>query len=244
MNSVDYLGTKLGDIVRRLEEKGAITCLSHRNSLKKRLYHPQVTVYAPGECNRCGLVTISEREDGEVIALFLPEGETSVKWIDCTLFVSRVDIYHLSGKLKALVREFYDGIKMTHGNLMEVGGRGILITGPSGVGKTNCAWLLLKRGFRLVADDAVVLKRTRAGGLTGSAPEVIRGCLHLREKGIIRLHPDQLVEEVPVSVDVNLIKVGKEQIGETAICGVRIPQIKVKGKGSEEIVGKIEQLLT
>lgn len=72
-----------------------------------------------------------------------------------------------------------------HGVLVEVYGEGILITGDSGVGKSEAAIELIKRGHRLIADDAVELKRASSTALVGSAPENIRHFIELRGVGII-----------------------------------------------------------
>ncbi len=72
-----------------------------------------------------------------------------------------------------------------HGVLVEVYGEGILILGESGVGKSENAIELLKRGHRLVADDAVEIKRVSSKTLVGSAPEIIRHLVELRGIGII-----------------------------------------------------------
>ncbi len=72
-----------------------------------------------------------------------------------------------------------------HGVLVEVYGEGILITGDSGVGKSETAIELVKRGHRLIADDAVELKRASNKTLVGSAPPNIRHFIELRGVGII-----------------------------------------------------------
>ena len=72
-----------------------------------------------------------------------------------------------------------------HGVLVEVYGEGILIMGESGVGKSETAIELLKRGHRLVADDAVEIKRVSDRTLVGSAPDIIRHFVELRGIGII-----------------------------------------------------------
>lgn len=72
-----------------------------------------------------------------------------------------------------------------HGVLVEVYGEGILILGDSGVGKSETAIELVKRGHRLIADDAVEIKRVSAKTLVGSAPEVIRHYIELRGIGIV-----------------------------------------------------------
>ena len=72
-----------------------------------------------------------------------------------------------------------------HGVLVEVYGEGLLILGDSGVGKSETAIELVKRGHRLIADDAVEIKRVSAKTLVGSAPEIIRHYVELRGIGVI-----------------------------------------------------------
>lgn len=72
-----------------------------------------------------------------------------------------------------------------HGVLVEVYGEGVLILGESGVGKSETAVELMKRGHRLVADDAVEIKRVSSKTLVGSAPEVIRHFIEMRGIGIV-----------------------------------------------------------
>lgn len=72
-----------------------------------------------------------------------------------------------------------------HGVLVEVYGEGVLILGESGVGKSETAIELVKRGHRLVADDAVEIKKVSAISLVGTAPEIIRHFVELRGIGII-----------------------------------------------------------
>ena len=72
-----------------------------------------------------------------------------------------------------------------HGVLVEVYGEGLLLLGDSGVGKSETAIELVKRGHRLIADDAVEIKRVSAITLIGSAPEIIRHYVELRGIGII-----------------------------------------------------------
>ncbi len=72
-----------------------------------------------------------------------------------------------------------------HGVLVDVYGEGILILGDSGVGKSETAIELIKRGHRLIADDAVEIKRVSARRLVGSAPEIIRHYVELRGIGIV-----------------------------------------------------------
>ena len=72
-----------------------------------------------------------------------------------------------------------------HGVLVEVYGEGVLILGESGIGKSETAIALVERGHRLIADDAVEIKRVSAKSLVGSAPSLIKHYVELRGIGII-----------------------------------------------------------
>ena len=72
-----------------------------------------------------------------------------------------------------------------HGVLVEVYGEGVLILGDSGIGKSETAIELVKRGHRLIADDAVEIKRVSSKTLVGTAPDLIRYYIELRGIGIV-----------------------------------------------------------
>ena len=72
-----------------------------------------------------------------------------------------------------------------HGGLVEVYGEGMLLLGDSGVGKSETTIELIKRGHRLIADDAVEIKRVSDKTLVGSAPDLIRHYVELRGIGIV-----------------------------------------------------------
>jgi HPr kinase/phosphorylase len=74
-----------------------------------------------------------------------------------------------------------------HGALVEVWDAGVLLLGPSGIGKSECALELVRRGHRLVADDVVVLERNAHGEVVGRAPESIRHHLEIRGLGILSI---------------------------------------------------------
>jgi HPr kinase/phosphorylase len=74
-----------------------------------------------------------------------------------------------------------------HGVLVDVYGIGMLITGTSGIGKSETALELVKRGHRLIADDAVEIKQVAENILVGNAPELIKHLLEIRGVGIINV---------------------------------------------------------
>lgn len=72
-----------------------------------------------------------------------------------------------------------------HGVLVEIYGQGVLIMGDSGVGKSEAAVELIKRGHRLVADDAVEIKKVSSKSLVGFSPDIIRHFIEIRGIGIV-----------------------------------------------------------
>ena len=74
-----------------------------------------------------------------------------------------------------------------HGVLMEIYGEGVLLIGESGIGKSETAVELIKRGHRLIADDAVEIKRVGPASLMGRAPALIQNYIELRGIGIINV---------------------------------------------------------
>lgn len=92
-----------------------------------------------------------------------------------------------------------------HGVLVDIYGEGVLITGESGVGKSETALELIKRGHRLVADDAVEIKKISHNTLIGSCPKIIRYFIELRGIGIINVKQMFGVQSVKDSQGIDLI---------------------------------------
>ena len=92
-----------------------------------------------------------------------------------------------------------------HGVLVEVYGEGILILGDSGIGKSELAIELVKRGHRLVADDAVELRKVSNRQIMGTAPENIRHFIELRGIGIVNVARIFGVGAVKVSESLDLV---------------------------------------
>ena len=122
-----------------------------------------------------------------------------------------------------------------HGVLVEVYGEGILLTGESGMGKSETAIELLKRGHRLIADDAVEIRKISGNTLVGTAPEVIRNFVELRGIGIINVANLFGMGAVKAENEINLVvniepwnskntydRMGAE-MNYTEIMGVKVP---------------------
>ncbi|PHS31051.1 MAG: HPr kinase/phosphorylase [Alkaliphilus sp.] len=95
--------------------------------------------------------------------------------------------------------------KTLHGVLMEINGVGVLITGKSGIGKSETAVELIKRGHLLVADDAVEIKRLGHEALVGTAPEIIRYMIEVRGIGIMDIKSLFGMGAIKEKTSINLI---------------------------------------
>ena len=91
------------------------------------------------------------------------------------------------GKLTALLEDRLAVREVIHGVLLDILGLGVLIVGESGIGKSECALDLVVRGHRLVADDAVEIRRRAASIVIGSCPELTRHHMEVRGIGVINL---------------------------------------------------------
>ena len=92
-----------------------------------------------------------------------------------------------------------------HGVLMEVYGEGLLLLGESGIGKSEAAVELLKRGHRMIADDAVEIRKVSDGSLVGTAPELIRNYVELRGIGIVNVAKLFGMGAVKAENEINLV---------------------------------------
>lgn len=92
-----------------------------------------------------------------------------------------------------------------HGVLVDVYGEGVLITGESGIGKSEAALELIKRGHRLVSDDVVEIRKVSDETLVGSAPDITRHFIELRGIGIIDVKTLFGVSSVMDTTNINLV---------------------------------------
>lgn len=104
-----------------------------------------------------------------------------------TLLHSPAPTSTLASAIIAYLRSMLAPHITRHGVLVEVYGEGLLLTGDSGIGKSEAAVELLKRGHRLIADDAVEIHRVDENTLMGSASELVRNYIELRGIGIINV---------------------------------------------------------
>lgn len=139
-----------------------------------------------------------------------------------------------------------------HGVLVEVYGEGVLLLGESGVGKSETAVELIKRGHRLVADDAVDIRRVSAKTLVGSSPEIIRHFIELRGIGIIDvckifgMGAVKNTENINLVINLEIWQQGKnyERLGldneVTEILGIKVPSLTIPVRPGRNLAGIIE----
>jgi serine kinase of HPr protein (carbohydrate metabolism regulator) len=113
-----------------------------------------------------------------------------------------------------------------HASTVAIGGRAVMISGPSGSGKSDLALRLIDRGFALVSDDRTIVSKD-GDALTTTSPETIRGKLEIRGIGIVAMPS---VENVPLAMIVELtsdLTRLPDDDRQRLILGVSIPLISV-----------------
>ena len=160
-----------------------------------------------------------------------------------------------SAFMSALIGSLYNRLapRVTRsGVMMEVYGEGILLQGESGVGKSEVAIELIKRGHRLIADDAVEIKETNHGTLEATAPELIRRYMELRGIGVIdvshlfgmgaikiRQQIDLVIKLEPWDDGAVYDRLGLED-AFTEIMGVKVPAITIPVKPGRNLASIVE----
>lgn len=139
-----------------------------------------------------------------------------------------------------------------HGVFVEVYGEGVLIVGNSGVGKSETAIELINRGHRLIADDAVEIRRVSSKSLVGTAPENIRHFMELRGVGVINarnlfgIGAVKMTEKIDIIINLELWDENKvyDRLGLEEeymdILGIKIPAITVPVKPGRNLAIIIE----
>ena len=168
-----------------------------------------------------------------------PECLEMAEKYDRNVFYTPMDTSDFQARVIFLLHNYLAPRMTTHGVLVDVYGEGLLLMGDSGIGKSETALELIKRGHRLVADDAVEIKLIAENTLVGSAPEIIRYYMELRGIGVINVRHLYGVGAVLPSSRIDLVVVmenwvdGKayDRLGITSeteeILGVKLPRVTI-----------------
>ena len=117
----------------------------------------------------------------------MPECLEMAKKYDVTVLGTKDTTSYIVSSLITYLKSSLAPRVTRHGVLVEIYGEGILINGDSGIGKSETAIELVKRGHRLIADDAVEIKKVSSRELMGAAPEVLRHYIEIRGIGVINV---------------------------------------------------------
>ncbi|WP_442602056.1 HPr(Ser) kinase/phosphatase [Paenibacillus sp. KN14-4R] len=167
-------------------------------------YHPNERVQILGKTEVTFFATLTEEERRERSRMLCESPDTPCIIITRGLEVaeellleaeknklpvlrSNMQTTILASRITGLLENKLAPSTTIHAVLVDVYGIGMLITGSSGIGKSETALELVKRGHRLIADDAVEIRQTADKVLTGTAPELIRHLLEIRGVGIINV---------------------------------------------------------
>ena len=168
-----------------------------------------------------------------------PECLEMAEKYDRNLFITAEDTSMLQADLISSLKKYLAPRITTHGVLVEIYGEGVLLMGESGIGKSETALELIKRGHRLIADDAVEIKRISRTQLIGSAPNIIRHYMELRGIGVINVRHIYGVGAVKLDTNIDLVvhmenwEPGKmyDRLGvineTTEFMGVCIPKVTI-----------------
>ena len=182
----------------------------------------------------------------------MPECLEMAEKYDITLFKTNTDTSELMANLIGFLREQLAPRITRHGVLVEVYGEGLLLLGESGVGKSEAAIELVKRGHRLIADDAVEIKKEGAYVLSGSAPELIRHYIELRGIGVINVAKLFGMGAVKESANIDMVvnleawrdDVLYDRLGVenefTTILGVKVPNLTIPVKPGRNLAVILE----
>ena len=171
---------------------------------------------------------------------------------DKTILRSQAKTTAIMGRLIIGLRNHLAPRITRHGVLMEIYGEGVFITGESGVGKSETAIELIKRGHRLIADDAVEITRMGDNQLVGTAPELIRYYMELRGIGVVDVRRLFGMSAIKDSSSIDLVlhletwqdgavydRLGAEE-HTTSILDVELPSVTIPVKPGRNLAVIIE----
>lgn len=227
----------------------------------------RIQVFGMGEAAFLGTLSSAQRMDvferllaaSDLPCLILTHGREPVPEIqeacdrfNVPLFQSQWETARLIGEMTAYLEERLAPLVALHGVLVNVYGMGVLLLGESGIGKSECALELLKRGHMLVADDRVDVRHKPGGILVGSGNALVQHHMEVRGLGIIDVWKIFGVGAVLARSLVELVivlemwdeKKEYDRIGleerTTTLLGVPVPEIRVPVHPGRNLAALIE----
>lgn len=217
-----------------------ITYLLTRTVEERKLHIGNVVKYHPP----CFIVTSGQQEIPFLILFCEQEGIPLLRTTETTTeFIAKLDSY----LVKVMAPEM-----SIHGVCVNVSGIGILLRGKSGIGKSETAHTLIRRGHRFVADDIVVLKKLGPSTLLGSHNEITREFLALRSVGLINVVRQYgrkaFQDETRIVLDIELVPWKDNALNNdlevvpqfTEYLGVQIPHMEIQLQPGRDVAGLIE----
>lgn len=168
------------------------------------------------------------------------------------IFITEQPTYRVMVDIVGFLDDKLSPLDNVHGVLISVFGKGVLITGESGMGKSELALELIRKQHVLIADDRVDVRRVH-NSLIGHSPELLKGMLEIRGIGIIAVErmfgASALLEEAPIDVNIHLEKwndqkeyqrVGNETMEYLKILGVDLPKLTFPVKEGRNLAVLVE----
>ncbi len=181
-----------------------------------------------------------------------PEGIEPAKVHGCTILRTQEKTSAFISSLVAFLFERLAPRITRSGVMLEVHGEGVLIQGESGVGKSEVAIELIKRGHRLIADDAVEICQTNHGTLDATAPELIRQYMELRGIGVIDVRQLFGMQAIKMRQKIDMVitlepwddgalydRLGLEY-AQTELLGVTLPSVTIPVKPGRNLASIVE----
>lgn len=227
----------------------------------------RVQVFGMGECAFLSTLSSAQRMEiferilsvNELPCLILTHGREPVPELlemcdrfQVPLFQSQWETARLIGEMTAYLEERLAPCTSVHGTLINVYGMGVLILGASGIGKSECALELLKRGQMLVADDRVEVRHKPGGILVGSGHQMVQHHMEVRGLGIIDVWKifgvgavlKRSLIELVVYLEMWDPKKEYDRMGleekTTTLLGVEVPEIRVPVQPGRNLGSLIE----
>ena len=198
-------------------------------------FSPEVRQKKFDSLMNCGIPALIIAHDVDT----LPECLAAAQNHDVTLLKSRKETSELIVTMMTRLNNALAPKIMRHGVFVEVYGEGLLIVGESGMGKSETALELIKRGHRLISDDAVNIKKINSSTLMGTAPDLIRNYIELRGIGVVDVRhifgngAVKMAEKIDLVVRLETWKKDAtyDRLGSTTqymdILGVKLPYVTV-----------------